>query len=39
MIADSRHFGEEQDPDPDPNLSEKSDPVPRLSEKTGPDTH
>jgi hypothetical protein len=27
-VADSHHFDEEQDPDPDPHLSENSDPDP-----------
>ncbi len=27
-MADSHYFDEEQDPDPDPHLSEKSDPDP-----------
>jgi hypothetical protein len=26
VVADSHHFDEEQDPDPDPHLSEKLDP-------------
>jgi hypothetical protein len=28
VVADSHHFDEEQDPDPDPQKSEKSDPDP-----------
>ncbi len=37
VVADSHHFDEERDPDPD--LREKSDPYLHLNEKRDPDTH
>jgi hypothetical protein len=39
VVADSHHFYEEQDPDPDPRQSEKSDTEPPLNEKMDPETH
>ena len=39
VVADSHHFDEEQDPDPDPHLSEKLDPHTHFSEKLDPDPH
>jgi hypothetical protein len=33
------HFDEEQDPNPDPHLSEKSDPDPQLNEHKDLDPH
>jgi hypothetical protein len=37
VVADSHHSDEEQDPYPDPHLTEQSDPDPHLSEKLNPD--
>jgi hypothetical protein len=37
VVADSNHFGEEQDPDPGLHSSERSDPDPLSSEKSDPD--
>ncbi len=34
VVADSHHFDEEQDPDPDPLPSEKSDPDPHQSKRS-----
>jgi hypothetical protein len=39
VVADSHHFDEEQDPDPDPHLSKKSDLDKRQSAKTDPNQH
>ncbi len=35
LVADSRHFDKEQDPDP--HQTEKSDPDPHHNEKSSPD--
>ncbi len=39
MVADSNHFDEELDPNPDPDRSDKSDPNPHQCEKRDPDPH
>ncbi len=36
-VADSHHFDEEQDPDPDPLYSDKSDPDLQWNENLDPD--
>ncbi len=39
LDADSHHFDEDKDLDPDPHLSEKSDSKPHFSENMVPDPH
>ncbi len=36
LVADLRHFDEEQDPNPNPHQTERSDPDPHQIERSGP---